>query len=78
MIREAHAGLVCSAGDSFGLAQAVQKLASMSEDDRLILGRNGRAYAKQEFDRSALIDRLEGWFGEIARRSCIAKAAGTF
>jgi len=76
VIREAHAGLVCSPGDSFGLAQAVEKLAAMSETERLILGRNGRAYANQEFDRSALIDRLEGWFGEIVSRSRITKAGG--
>ncbi len=66
VIREAQAGLACSAGDSVGLAQAVRKLAAMSKDERLILGRNGRAYAKQEFGRKALMDRLEGWFDEVS------------
>jgi glycosyltransferase involved in cell wall biosynthesis len=66
VIREAQAGIACSAGDSLGLAQAVQELAAMSKDERLILGRNGRAYAKQEFGRKALMDRLEGWFDEVS------------
>lgn len=68
VIREARAGLACSAGDSIGLAQAVRKLAAMPKDERLILGRNGRAYAKQEFGRNALMDRLEGWLGEVSSR----------
>lgn len=74
VIREAQAGIACSAGDSLGLAQAVQELAAMSKDERLILGRNGRAYAKQEFGRKALMDRLEGWFDEV---SCKRRAIGS-
>jgi len=68
VIREAQAGLACSAGDSVGLAGAVQKLAAMSKDERLILGRNGRAYGKRKFDRNTLINQLEGWFNEVIGR----------
>lgn len=68
VICEAQAGSVCAAGDSMGLAQAVQELSAMSENERLTLGKNGRAYAKQEFDRDTLMDRLESWFDEVSSR----------
>jgi len=66
VIREAQAGLTCPAGDSVGLAQAVLKLSAMTKEERLLLGKNGHAYAKQEFDRKTLMDRLEGFFHEVA------------
>ncbi|MEN8134156.1 MAG: glycosyltransferase family 4 protein [Thermodesulfobacteriota bacterium] len=66
VIRSAEAGLVCPAGDATGLAQAVLQLAAMTRDRRLILGSNGRAYAHREFSREVLMERLEGWFVELA------------
>lgn len=59
VIRDAHAGLTCDAGDSAGLAQAVLTMAAMSIEERKQMGLNGRAYARQEFGRSELMDRLE-------------------
>jgi glycosyltransferase involved in cell wall biosynthesis len=66
VIRSAEAGLVCPAGDATGLAQAVLQLAAMTRNGRLMLGNNGRAYANKEFSRELLMDRLEGWFVELA------------
>lgn len=66
IISEANAGLVCSAGDSAGLAQAVRELLSMPKEERARLGDNGRAYAQSEFGREVLMDRLEAWFAELA------------
>lgn len=65
VIRDAEAGLVCSAGDGKGLALAAQELASMSKEDRRKLGRNGKAYAQKEFGRELLMARLGGWFEEV-------------
>lgn len=59
VIRDAHAGLSCDAGDSSGLAMAVLALAAMPSEDRKQLGLNGRKYAQQEFGRSRLMDQLE-------------------
>lgn len=67
-IREAQAGLVCSAGDSIGLAQAVLSLSTMHKSERLAMGRNGRNYAKHEFDRDTLMSSLEDWFDEVASK----------
>jgi glycosyltransferase involved in cell wall biosynthesis len=64
VITDAHAGLVCAAGDSAGLAAAVLTLAAMSRDERGALGANGRAFAQREFGRDSLMDRLESLLQE--------------
>lgn len=66
VIQDADAGMVCPAGDAKGLAQLVLQLAAMPKVERLRLGRNGRNYASKEFNRELLMDRLEGWFTEVA------------
>jgi len=66
VIRNASAGFVCPAGDANGLAQAVAELAALTQAERLKLGSNGRAFAEKEFNREVLMDRLEGWFVELA------------
>lgn len=64
VITDAKAGVVCSAGDSAGLASAVLKLAAMSRNERDALGANGRAFAQREFGRDSLMDRLESFLQE--------------
>jgi glycosyltransferase involved in cell wall biosynthesis len=72
VIRDADAGFACNAGDSIGLAQAVQALAAMSVEERQRLGRNGREYAQREFGRAHLVDKLDGFLQEaVARRKKI-------
>lgn len=66
VICEAGAGLCCAAGDSAGLAAAVQKMADASAADRAEMGRRGQAYCRREFDRSTLIGQLEGWLTQVA------------
>lgn len=70
VIREANAGLVCPSGDGKGLAKAVHELAAMSSKAREELGNNGRTYARKEFSRELLMNKLESWFVEVvnARR----------
>ncbi|WP_291082129.1 glycosyltransferase family 4 protein [Hydrogenophaga sp.] len=64
VIQRARAGMVCGAGDARGLADAVLDLAAMDSNARRALGENGRRFAKQEFDRETLMDRLEQWLTE--------------
>lgn len=64
VIRDANAGLTCGAGDGAGLAKAVLALAAMSPEERRQFGLNGRRYAKKEFGRSELMDRLEAMLNE--------------
>lgn len=67
VIQEARAGLTCTAGDSAGLASAICDLASMSLDERNELGQNGVLYAKQEFGRAQLMDKLESLLQEAVQ-----------
>lgn len=69
VIHEAKAGLCCAAGDSEGLANAVIKMAEMTQLERDVLGRNGRMYAEAEFSREKLIDTLESWFLEVMQKN---------
>ena len=64
VIRDAHAGLTCEAGDGAGLAQAVLVLAAMPTAERQQMGLNGREYAQREFGRPQLMDRLEALLAE--------------
>ncbi len=61
LLQSTGAGLTCSAGNARGLAQQVIKLASMTEAQRDAIGRLGKALYRKEFERTALIDRLESW-----------------
>lgn len=67
-IAAAEAGLVCPAGDSRGLANAIEKMAGMRPADRLAMGERGRLYAEREFDRNRLMDRLLGFFSEASAK----------
>jgi len=67
VIRHANAGLVCPSGDGSGLAKAVLELVKMSKEERQLLGNNGRSYAKKEFSRELLMNKLEDWFTELAK-----------
>lgn len=62
IIKDAQAGLVSSAEDPVGLANNIEKIFEMSEDERAQLGRNARAYFEKEFEREKLLDKLENIF----------------
>lgn len=64
VIRNAKAGLTCAAGDASGLAQSVVDLAAMKKSELTQLGVNGKIFAKQEFDRLNLIDKLDMFLSE--------------
>ncbi len=68
VVRESQSGIACSAGNGADLAQAVLKVFTMNKQERNILGENGRNYAKKEFDRHILIDRLVGWLMEVSSK----------
>jgi colanic acid biosynthesis glycosyl transferase WcaI len=65
VIREADAGIAVAAQDPHALGQAVLALYRMSDAQRRTLGANGRRYFEQQFERDALLDRLEGWMREL-------------
>jgi glycosyltransferase involved in cell wall biosynthesis len=59
VIVDAQAGLTCPAGDAAGLARIVSRMADLSPEDRRAMGERGAAYARLEFARDVLMNRLE-------------------
>lgn len=59
VVREAGAGLACSAGDADKLYENLLTLADMSAEQRAEMGARGRAYCAQMFGRSRLLRELE-------------------
>ena len=74
VVDEARAGLTGPAGDAAQLAANVVRLAALTPEQRRVMGASGAAYARREFDRAELVDRLEGWLAEIASARHTSKA----
>ena len=65
-IRRARAGVVCSAADSAALAEIIVEMSESTPAKRAAMGENGKEYARREYDRDALLGRLEGWLTRTA------------
>jgi glycosyltransferase involved in cell wall biosynthesis len=68
IVRESGAGLCCAAGDARALADNVRRLAAMSADERLQMGRNGRHYFENHFAPETLADTLVEHLKELTAR----------
>lgn len=75
VVDEAGAGLSVAAGDSAGLAAAARRLSAASPDDLRAMGQSGQAYARAQFDRDALVTRLERWMEQAARERGVSGGA---
>ncbi|MBW3097265.1 glycosyltransferase family 4 protein [Pseudohoeflea coraliihabitans] len=64
IIERSGAGLACPAGNWQRLAHNVRSLMSMDADVRDAMGARGQAFARQEFDRSTQLARLDAWLSE--------------
>jgi len=62
LVIEAEAGLATPAEDPRALADAVLQLFRMAPAEREKMGKNGRRYSSQHFDRKLLVDQLLGHF----------------
>lgn len=58
LVSEAGAGIAVRAEDGAALAAAVMQLYRMTESEREVLGRKGRAYFHEHFDHEKLVDQL--------------------
>lgn len=76
LVSSSGAGLICPAGDSYGLAAAVLKLSQMTVDARNAIGMRALQTSKHEFDRTVLIDRLEGWIETMSAEGPAHKKCG--
>lgn len=64
VIAEAGAGLVAAAGNGAALAANVERLMAMDRAARATMGENGKRFGEREFNRTHLVDSLEGWIAE--------------
>ena len=69
VIEESGAGLVVPAEDADALAAAVPRMYRTTPEERTEMGRRGRAYFEEHFEREKLLDRLEGWMEELVRET---------
>lgn len=69
IIRDAEAGFTCPAGESDNLAKIVLKMCSLSNKERLELGKNGIVFGESEFNRDVLIDKLEFFFDNVSLKN---------
>jgi glycosyltransferase involved in cell wall biosynthesis len=68
IVDESKAGISVRAEDPKALAGAILKMYRMSDDERLELGENGRAYFKSNFDEDALINDLIKHFKSLVKK----------
>lgn len=59
VVNDSNSGITCEAGNANALADAILRLASLPNNQRLEMGRNGLLVSTTEFDRNKLITRLE-------------------
>ncbi len=57
IVRESGAGLVAAPGGAEGIAAAIRRLRSRSDEERRDLGSRGRRYVEQRYDRGVLARR---------------------
>ncbi len=65
IIEESGAGYSCSSEDALALAGLVRKMASIPKPAREEMGKKGRKYYEEHFDRSRLFARLESWIKQF-------------
>lgn len=68
IINEARAGLSVPAEDAEGLALAILKMYRMTDEERLQLGENGRAFFKKNFDEKTLTADLIKHFESLVKK----------
>ena len=61
IIKSCNCGLVSTSGNSEEFAKNIQRLYKMKTQQRDVLAKNGYQYAKSNFNKESLFNRLESW-----------------
>lgn len=67
LIERSGAGILAEPENPGSIANAAEKLASLSQDQRLAMGRRGRAFYEAELSFSVGVERFKKLFSEVAR-----------
>lgn len=66
IVSESGAGIAVPAGRADDLAEAVMKMYRLPKEQREKMGKLGRSYCAEHFDRETLLARLESWLRALA------------
>lgn len=69
VIQDARSGFVSKPGHADSLASSIKNLAMLSNEERLAMGMSGYAYAQKHFNKDKLLDELEFWLLQLAKRA---------
>lgn len=62
IIDKSHAGITCSAGNFQALSSIFIKMSELETHEREIMGKNGKKFAEENFQKELLLENLENHF----------------
>ena len=68
VIRKAEAGMVCNSGDYKNFSKIISRIISSDKKTLKAMGLNGKKYAKKEFSKILLINKLNKILNEIHKK----------
>ena len=69
VIKDSKAGYVCESGDYISLSKIISKISKKDKATLKEIGRNGREYAKKEFSKTSLINKLNKILNEFSTKN---------
>lgn len=67
VVEESGVGIACAPEDPKALAQAIRRLASLSDQERAAMGERGREYYARQFEPTMLAERLKQRFNGLVK-----------
>lgn len=64
VIKKANAGVCSSAGNEKELAENINKLVSLPDENLKEMARSARSYYQKNFDKDSLLNRMDQWFSK--------------
>ena len=65
IVKQANAGLCSNSGDILGLSNIIEKLISLSQEDREEMGRNAVKYNQENFNKNQRLDEIDSWIKKL-------------
>ena len=73
VIRKAKAGMVCDSGDYISFSKIISKIINSDKSTLNAMGLNGKKYAKKEFSKILLINKLNRILSQIHNKRTSTK-----
>ena len=69
VIKDSKAGYVCESGDYISLSKIISKISKQDKKILKQIGRNGKEYAKKEFSKKSIINKLNKIINEFSTKN---------